>query len=61
MAYCGTSLGLGLPLLGSRSRIEFCLFQDKVASVYEAPGFFLNLEPIPGALDALREMNDMQE
>lgn len=34
---------------------------EKVASVYEAPGFFLNLEPIPGALDALREMNDMQE
>lgn len=29
--------------------------------MYEAPGFFLNLEPIPGAVDALREMNDMQE
>lgn len=34
---------------------------DKVASVYEAPGFFLNLEPIPGALEAMREMNDMQD
>ncbi|KAI4533912.1 hypothetical protein MG293_016931 [Ovis ammon polii] len=34
---------------------------DKVASVYEAPGFFLDLEPIPGALEALREMNDMQD
>uniref|UniRef100_A0A8C6IBK6 5',3'-nucleotidase, cytosolic n=1 Tax=Mus spicilegus TaxID=10103 RepID=A0A8C6IBK6_MUSSI len=34
---------------------------EKVASVYEAPGFFLNLEPIPGALDALREMNDMKD
>lgn len=37
------------------------VFQDKVASVYEAPGFFLDLEPIPGALAAMREMNDMQE
>lgn len=35
--------------------------EEKVASVYEAPGFFLNLEPIPGALDALREMNAMQD
>ncbi|XP_043761528.1 5'(3')-deoxyribonucleotidase, cytosolic type [Cervus elaphus] len=34
---------------------------DKVASVYEAPGFFLDLEPIPGALAAMREMNDMQD
>ncbi|XP_073901272.1 5'(3')-deoxyribonucleotidase, cytosolic type isoform X2 [Castor canadensis] len=34
---------------------------DKVASVYEAPGFFLDLEPIPGALEALREMNDMPD
>ncbi|XP_075846182.1 5'(3')-deoxyribonucleotidase, cytosolic type isoform X3 [Microtus pennsylvanicus] len=34
---------------------------EKLASVYEAPGFFLNLEPIPGAVDALREMNDMQD
>ncbi|XP_040100552.1 5'(3')-deoxyribonucleotidase, cytosolic type isoform X1 [Oryx dammah] len=34
---------------------------DKVASVYEAPGFFLDLEPIPGALEALREMNEMQD
>ncbi|XP_069849152.1 5'(3')-deoxyribonucleotidase, cytosolic type isoform X2 [Dipodomys merriami] len=32
---------------------------DKVASVYEAPGFFLDLEPIPGAVEALREMNRM--
>ncbi|KAF5919479.1 hypothetical protein HPG69_006079 [Diceros bicornis minor] len=34
---------------------------DKVASVYEAPGFFLDLEPIPGALEAMRQMNDIQE
>uniref|UniRef100_A0A673VDF3 5', 3'-nucleotidase, cytosolic n=1 Tax=Suricata suricatta TaxID=37032 RepID=A0A673VDF3_SURSU len=34
---------------------------DKVASVYEAPGFFLDLEPIPGALEALQEMNSMQD
>ncbi|XP_021491169.1 5'(3')-deoxyribonucleotidase, cytosolic type isoform X2 [Meriones unguiculatus] len=34
---------------------------EKVVSVYEAPGFFLNLEPIPGAVDALREMNNMQD
>ncbi|EGV92359.1 5'(3')-deoxyribonucleotidase, cytosolic type, partial [Cricetulus griseus] len=40
---------------------ELCLFQEKLASVYEAPGFFLNLEPIPGAVDAVREMNDMQD
>ncbi|XP_076791597.1 5'(3')-deoxyribonucleotidase, cytosolic type isoform X2 [Arvicanthis niloticus] len=35
--------------------------EEKLVSVYEAPGFFLNLEPIPGAVDALREMNDMQD
>jgi hypothetical protein len=52
---------LGLPLLESRSGTKISLFQEKVASVYESPGFFLNLEPIPGALDALREMNDMKE
>ncbi|XP_022379078.1 5'(3')-deoxyribonucleotidase, cytosolic type isoform X2 [Enhydra lutris kenyoni] len=34
---------------------------DKVASVYEAPGFFLDLEPIPGALEAMLEMNNMQD
>lgn len=48
-------------LLGSEPGREHCIFQDKVASVYEAPGFFLDLEPIPGALEAMREMNDMQE
>ncbi|XP_020741481.2 5'(3')-deoxyribonucleotidase, cytosolic type [Odocoileus virginianus] len=34
---------------------------DKVTTVFEAPGFFLGLEPIPGALEAMREMNDMQD
>lgn len=34
---------------------------DKVTSVYEAPGFFLDLEPIPGALEAMREMDAMQD
>ncbi|XP_022445365.1 5'(3')-deoxyribonucleotidase, cytosolic type isoform X1 [Delphinapterus leucas] len=48
-------------LLGSEPGQEHCIFQDKVASVYEAPGFFLDLEPIPGALEAMREMNDMQD
>ncbi|NXD62359.1 NT5C protein, partial [Eolophus roseicapillus] len=32
----------------------------KVASVYESPGFFLGLDPIPGALEALQEMIRMQ-
>ncbi|XP_058527577.1 5'(3')-deoxyribonucleotidase, cytosolic type-like [Ochotona princeps] len=35
--------------------------RDKVASVYEAPGFFLGLEPIPGAVEALREMHAMHD
>ncbi|XP_076399827.1 5'(3')-deoxyribonucleotidase, cytosolic type isoform X2 [Peromyscus maniculatus bairdii] len=35
--------------------------EEKLASVYEAPGFFLNLEPVPGAVDALREMNALQD
>ncbi|XP_045839886.1 5'(3')-deoxyribonucleotidase, cytosolic type [Meles meles] len=35
--------------------------EDKVASVYEAPGFFLDLEPIPGAVEAMLEMNNMQD
>lgn len=34
---------------------------DKVASVYEDAGFFLNLDPIPGALEAMREMNAMPD
>ncbi|NWI10307.1 NT5C protein, partial [Crypturellus soui] len=29
---------------------------DKVASIYESPGFFLGLDPIPGAIEAMREM-----
>lgn len=32
-----------------------------MASVYEAPGFFLDLEPIPGAVEALREMHAMPD
>lgn len=37
------------------------LLQAKVASVYESPGFFLDLDPIPGALEAAQEMLHMQE
>ncbi|NXT04724.1 NT5C protein, partial [Prunella fulvescens] len=33
----------------------------KVASVYESPGFFLDLDPIPGALEAVQEMLHMQD
>ncbi|NXX80535.1 NT5C protein, partial [Urocolius indicus] len=35
--------------------------QDKVASVYESPGFFLGLDPIPGALEAVQEMMHMKD
>ncbi|XP_073168134.1 5'(3')-deoxyribonucleotidase, cytosolic type isoform X2 [Lepidochelys kempii] len=35
--------------------------QAKVASVYESPGFFLGLEPIPGAIEAMQEMIHMQD
>ncbi|XP_032995169.1 5'(3')-deoxyribonucleotidase, cytosolic type [Lacerta agilis] len=31
----------------------------KVASVYESPGFFLGLDPIPGAIEAMQEMIQM--
>nr|KAF6286874.1 5', 3'-nucleotidase, cytosolic [Pipistrellus kuhlii] len=34
---------------------------DKLASVYESPGFFLDLEPIPGALQAMQEMQAMHD
>ncbi|CAK6438510.1 unnamed protein product [Pipistrellus nathusii] len=34
---------------------------DKLASVYESPGFFLDLEPIPGALEAMQEMQAMPD
>ncbi|XP_045692477.1 5'(3')-deoxyribonucleotidase, cytosolic type [Phyllostomus hastatus] len=34
---------------------------DKVASVYEAPGFFLDLEPIPGAVEAMQQMNALKD
>ncbi|XP_021562293.1 5'(3')-deoxyribonucleotidase, cytosolic type [Carlito syrichta] len=40
---------------------DSCVSQEKVASVYEAPGFFCDLEPVPGALDAVRQMNDMPD
>ncbi|NWI95191.1 NT5C protein, partial [Pitta sordida] len=33
----------------------------KVASVYESPGFFLELDPIPGALEAMQDMVQMQD
>uniref|UniRef100_A0ACB8EKD4 Uncharacterized protein n=1 Tax=Sphaerodactylus townsendi TaxID=933632 RepID=A0ACB8EKD4_9SAUR len=32
---------------------------DKAASVYESPGFFLSLDPIPGAIEAMQEMIQM--
>ncbi|XP_063149217.1 5'(3')-deoxyribonucleotidase, cytosolic type [Candoia aspera] len=32
---------------------------EKVASVYESPGFFLSLPPIPGAVEAMHEMIQM--
>uniref|UniRef100_A0A8C6YJZ8 5', 3'-nucleotidase, cytosolic n=1 Tax=Naja naja TaxID=35670 RepID=A0A8C6YJZ8_NAJNA len=32
---------------------------DKIASVYESPGFFLSLQPIPGAIEAMHEMIQM--
>ncbi|XP_014807939.1 PREDICTED: 5'(3')-deoxyribonucleotidase, cytosolic type isoform X2 [Calidris pugnax] len=35
-------------------------FSEKVASIYESPGFFLELDPIPGALEAMQEMIRMQ-
>ncbi|NWX11926.1 NT5C protein, partial [Aegotheles bennettii] len=41
-----------------------CLREDlgaKVASIYESPGFFLELDPIPGALEAVQEMTHMQD
>ncbi|PKU35991.1 hypothetical protein llap_13704 [Limosa lapponica baueri] len=40
---------------------DFVESKDKVASVYESPGFFLELDPIPGALEAMQEMVRMQE
>ncbi|XP_062976334.1 5'(3')-deoxyribonucleotidase, cytosolic type [Elgaria multicarinata webbii] len=39
-----------------------CLREDlgmKLASVYESPGFFLGLDPIPGAIEAMQEMIQM--
>nr|XP_009664498.1 PREDICTED: 5'(3')-deoxyribonucleotidase, cytosolic type isoform X2 [Struthio camelus australis] len=33
----------------------------KVASIYESPGFFLGLDPIPGAIEAMQEMIHMQD
>ncbi|XP_054703073.1 5'(3')-deoxyribonucleotidase, cytosolic type isoform X2 [Grus americana] len=36
-------------------------FSAKVASIYESPGFFLGLDPIPGALEAMQEMIRMQD
>ncbi|XP_074870823.1 5'(3')-deoxyribonucleotidase, cytosolic type [Carettochelys insculpta] len=33
----------------------------KVANIYESPGFFLGLEPIPGAVEAMQEMIHMQD
>uniref|UniRef100_A0A8C4KU32 Uncharacterized protein n=1 Tax=Equus asinus asinus TaxID=83772 RepID=A0A8C4KU32_EQUAS len=52
---------LGLDGLETEAWTEHCIFQEKVVSVFEAPGFFLDLEPIPGALEAMREMNNMQD
>ncbi|XP_057240371.1 5'(3')-deoxyribonucleotidase, cytosolic type-like, partial [Malurus melanocephalus] len=38
-----------------------CLLQAKVASVYESPGFFLDLDPVPGAVEAVQEMLHMKD
>ncbi|XP_019398075.1 PREDICTED: 5'(3')-deoxyribonucleotidase, cytosolic type [Crocodylus porosus] len=34
---------------------------DKIVSVYESPGFFLGLDPIPGAIEAMKEMIQMKD
>ncbi|XP_039595261.1 5'(3')-deoxyribonucleotidase, cytosolic type-like [Polypterus senegalus] len=34
--------------------------RPKIASIYETPGFFLNLEPIPGAIEAMKEMSNLK-
>ena len=44
-----------------RTQFETCLdypehLRDKVESTYHAPGFFLNLKPILGAIEAVRKM-----
>ncbi|KAM4890314.1 5'(3')-deoxyribonucleotidase, cytosolic type isoform 2-T2 [Sylvia borin] len=46
-----------------REELAVCnvIYQAKVASVYESPGFFLDLDPVPGALEAVREMLHMQD
>ncbi|XP_019373598.1 PREDICTED: 5'(3')-deoxyribonucleotidase, cytosolic type [Gavialis gangeticus] len=33
----------------------------KIVSVYESPGFFLGLDPIPGAIEAMKEMIQMKD
>lgn len=62
---CGPRAPIVCPCRGAtcwrQEGTETSVLQDKVASVYEAPGFFLDLDPIPGAVEAMREMNDMQE
>ena len=52
-----------MPALPPHSRKSFRLrddyphhLADAVSSVYESPGFYLNLPPMPGALDGIREM-----
>ncbi|MGH0147215.1 UNVERIFIED_CONTAM: hypothetical protein FKN15_052797 [Acipenser sinensis] len=32
----------------------------KLSSVYESPGFFLDLKPIPGAIEAMKEMSNLR-
>ncbi|KAK1163901.1 5'(3')-deoxyribonucleotidase, cytosolic type-like [Acipenser oxyrinchus oxyrinchus] len=32
----------------------------KLSSVYESPGFFLDLKPIPGAIEAMKEMSNLK-
>ncbi|XP_029456424.1 5'(3')-deoxyribonucleotidase, cytosolic type [Rhinatrema bivittatum] len=48
---------------GFSVRQQYCDVREdlgaKIASIYESPGFFLDLEPVPGAIEAMKEMSNM--
>lgn len=38
-----------------------CCSQDKAISIWESKNFFMELEPLPGSVEAVKEMAKMEK
>lgn len=41
--------------------VSFFKLQEKAISIWESKGFFIDLDPLPGGVEAVKEMAEMNE